>query len=67
MSIQRANMTKLYGKICKCQKGIVGVVTHVVISNNDRIYHGITFDGKKWQSKLPLLIADSIEEYYAMV
>jgi hypothetical protein len=57
-------MSKLIGKVAECGQKIIGVISYTRnMSDGTVIYHGVSFDGKKWQSKMPRIIANSINEY----
>jgi hypothetical protein len=54
----------MIGKVAKCRHGKIGIIMEVVSPLYGRkIYYGIRFDGKQWQSVDPTIIADSAEEY----
>ena len=50
------------GSVCVCQHGKLGVVTKE-LTRHETTWHGVSFDGGKWQSTKPTLIADTIGEY----
>ena len=55
---------KVIGKVAKCGHGILGVIVYTrTMGDGTVIYHGVSFDGKNWQSKMPRIIANSINEY----
>ena len=68
------------GNVCKCKRGIIGVVTQLPIvwyredtlsgeveRGTDGIYRGVTLDGKAWQSKSPCLLYRTIGEYISVI
>lgn len=67
------------GSVCRCRKGIFGVVAkirnvskkvsceyHEADGDGYWLYEGIAFDGTAWQSKEPVLVAETIEDYLEM-
>ncbi len=59
---------ELTGKVCVCSYGKIGVICYnktydYCESTEHVVYYGVTFDGAKWQSKCPTVLADSIEDY----
>lgn len=56
------------GNVCKCQHGIIGVVASITGGCKcggcrPRMYKGISFNGKPWQSSRPILVAENIETH----
>ena len=63
------NVTITEGCVCECQHEKMGVVTRIYTigmggnPNYKKIYEGIGFDGKAWQSQNPKFIAENLEQY----
>jgi hypothetical protein len=56
------------GNVCRCTRGIVGVVNAISYGCKDGTdcrptYFGQTLDGNHWQSVAPVKLAESIDEY----
>lgn len=64
----------MIGKVAKCKRGKLGIIvkSKVMPADSDdptvdTVYYGIGFDGARWQSKHPEVIADSVDEYIATI
>ena len=57
---------RMIGKVAKCQKGILGVIKEVDINGIEVLYKGYLLKNrnKKWQSKNPVVVADSESDWY---
>lgn len=53
----------LIGKVAKCHKGEIGIITHRVGLNGNRVWRGIKFNGDLWESKKPTIISDNLNQY----
>ena len=65
MSIPAVN--KLFGKVCSCRRCFIGVVTGMEFFPDSKYkfcWTGVTLKGKPWQSNNPVILANSIQEYY---
>jgi hypothetical protein len=54
----------MIGSVAKCGNGVLGIITYTRNIDGVTMYHGISFDGKPWQSKMPRVVAKSINEYF---
>jgi hypothetical protein len=54
----------MIGSVAKCGNGVLGIITYTKNNYGVVIYHGISFDGKPWHSKMPRVVAKSINEYF---
>ena len=55
----------MVGKVARCQKGILGVVSGKKKSKGQQVWVGVSFEGGPWQSKDPVVVADCLEDYLA--
>lgn len=56
----------LVNKVCVCDRGRPALVVSEAMTAHGKRWVGIGFDGQGiWQSKQPLIIAESPQEYYA--
>lgn len=54
----------MIGRVAKCGRGILGVIAYSkVMGDGSVVYHGVSFGGEKWQSKMPRVLANSLDEY----
>ena len=55
------------GSICRCRKGITGIVQREVKIGTVVTFHGIAIDsgrvGLPWQSEQPVLVAKDLDEW----
>jgi len=54
----------LIGKVARCKRGILGIISHRVTNDGKESYLGVSLAGKLWMSFSPEIVADSISEYY---
>lgn len=59
------NKKDFIGKVAKCSKNCVGIISGVTKNNSDDgfLWTGFTIDGLPWQSVCPTIIAESVREY----
>lgn len=56
----------MIGKVAKCRHGIVGVIDKAVVQPDGRtLWKGKSLEGRPWQSVVPVVLADTLEEYNA--
>ena len=51
------------GNVCRCKHGKLGVVTSFAVMDGVVTTLGIGFDGKKWRSVEPKLVASNLKEF----
>lgn len=58
--------TKMAGVVARCAKGRLGIILfQYEQKDGTRVYRGVTLDaGTKWQSKNPVIVAESLVDYY---
>ena len=55
----------MVGKVARCQKGVLGVISGKKKSKGQQVWIGVSFDGGAWQSQDPVVVAESLEDYLA--
>lgn len=49
-------MSEMIGWVAMCRNGVCGYITGSKVVRGEKVYTGVSLDGGKWQSKVPVVV-----------